>query len=178
MENASKALLMAGGVLVAIMIISLAMYLFANFGGTSSQIHDNIESNQISQFNSQFTSYVGQVGVTIHDVMAMASLASQNNISNQLPKRNDPSQVTGNDNYITVILAKGATSETLEYGYVNGTQAQQDANIKTMQENYNEKIEDEVNLIGVSYDSLPTYNVTAEISETTRRVYRVICTQN
>ena len=66
MENASKALLMAGGVLLGILILSLGVYLFTSFGGTSSRIHDNIEENQIAQFNSQFTKYVGNENVTIH----------------------------------------------------------------------------------------------------------------
>lgn len=33
MENASKALIMAGGVLIGILILSLAVYLFIDFGG-------------------------------------------------------------------------------------------------------------------------------------------------
>ena len=32
MENASKALLMAAGVLIGVLILSLAVYLFENFG--------------------------------------------------------------------------------------------------------------------------------------------------
>ena len=79
MENASKALLMAAGVLIGLMIFSLAAYLFTQFGGTSAQIHENIETSQIEEFNSQFTSYQVQDQVTIHDIVSMANLATQNN---------------------------------------------------------------------------------------------------
>lgn len=112
MENASKALLMAAGVLMGMMILSLAVYLFANFGGTSSQIHDNAETNQLNQFNSQFISYVGKDNVTIHDVISMANLATQNNQNYEFARRS-VGQVTGNDNYIQVLL-NGAR---IEYGF-------------------------------------------------------------
>ena len=39
MENASKALIMAGGVLIGVLIISLAVYLFVSFGQTSAEIN-------------------------------------------------------------------------------------------------------------------------------------------
>ena len=34
MENASKALIMAGGMLIGIIILSIGVYLFSVFGGT------------------------------------------------------------------------------------------------------------------------------------------------
>ena len=55
MENASKALIMAGGVLIGILIISLAVYLFADFGSTSAQINAQNSQKQITEFNSKFT---------------------------------------------------------------------------------------------------------------------------
>ena len=42
MENASKALLMAGGVLIGLLIIALAVYLFTSFGTTSAEVNRNI----------------------------------------------------------------------------------------------------------------------------------------
>ena len=39
MENASKALLMAAEVLIGLLILSLAVYLFADFGSTSAEIN-------------------------------------------------------------------------------------------------------------------------------------------
>ena len=43
MENASKALIMAASVLIGIMILSLAVYLFATFGASSAQMHEQIQ---------------------------------------------------------------------------------------------------------------------------------------
>ena len=63
MENASKALIMAGGVLIGVLIISLAVYLFVSFGQTSAEINSQNAQKQISQFNSQFTSYEGNINL-------------------------------------------------------------------------------------------------------------------
>ena len=57
MENASKALIMAAGVLIGVLIISLAVYLFVSFGKTSEGIHTQNAKKQIDQFNAKFTSY-------------------------------------------------------------------------------------------------------------------------
>ena len=158
MENASKALLMAAGVLIGILIISLGVYLFANFGGTSSQIHANIEQNQIEQFNSQFTTYVGKDNVTIHDVISMANLATQNNQNYEFTKQDS----TGNNNYIAVLL----NGTSIEYGYGTDT--------SVIEEKYNQMNSQQVNSIN-STTGITYYNVQVETSIVTQRVYRVIC---
>ena len=164
MENASKALLMAAGVLLGLMIISLAVLLFTNFGGTSSQIHDNIEQNQISQFNSQFTQYIGKNNVTIYDVISMANLATENNKYYEFSRT--ANMPTGNDNYITVIL----DGTRIEYGT-------EETNENITNE-YNSIIADRVSQISESNINLPTYDVQVQISDVTRRVFVVTCTQN
>lgn len=166
MENASKALLMAGGVLLAIMVLSLGILLFTSFGGTSSQIHDNIEGNQTTQFNSQFTSYVGKDNVTIHDVVSMAKLATQNNQNYEFAHR-APANVTGNDRYISVLC----NNVSIELGYIE-TQTV-DQRKKQVETHFNDLISNELNL--VTGNGLPKYNVQVQISDVTKRVYKVIC---
>lgn len=85
MENASKALIMAGGVLIGILIISLAVYLFTDFGSTSAQINAQNSQKQITEFNSKFTSYEGYKDkdgkwkITIYDIITLAGYAKENN---------------------------------------------------------------------------------------------------
>lgn len=85
MENASKALLMAGGVLIGILILSLAAYLFVDFGSTSAEVHKQNEEKQIAEFNSKFTSYEGYKDkdgnwqITIYDIISLAGYAKENN---------------------------------------------------------------------------------------------------
>ena len=161
MENASKALLMAGGVLLGILILSLAVYLFSNFGGASSRIHDNIEENQTAQFNSQFTKYVGNENVTIHDVVTMANLATENNKYYEMPKRG--SIASGSDNYITVLL----DGIQIEYGYGNSQ--------SEITQRYNNLLSAQVDDITATSSELKKYNVQVETSDITKRVYIVRC---
>lgn len=58
MENASKALIIAGSILIAIMIISLGIVIFNNFGGTAKKMA-NMDKQEIAAFNSKITPYVG-----------------------------------------------------------------------------------------------------------------------
>ena len=79
MENASKALIMAASVLIGIMILSLAVYLFTTFGATSAELHKQIQTDRVNQFNTQFTVYQNRSDLTIYDVITVANLAKDNN---------------------------------------------------------------------------------------------------
>lgn len=97
MENASKALLMAGGVLIGILIMTLAVFLFADFGTTSAKINEQNAEKQLIQFNSKFTSYEAKNGLTIYDVITVAGYARENNLYYE------------NDNQYKIIVILGTT---------------------------------------------------------------------
>ena len=105
MENASKALIMAAGVLIGVLILSLAVYLFTSFGSTSAQINEQNAQKQVEQFNMKFTSYLKKEGLTIYDVITVAGYANENN---KYYEDND-------ENKVTVYLVKGnvSTEETI-----------------------------------------------------------------
>ena len=80
MENASNALIMAGGILIGVLILSLAVYLFADFGSTSAEINKKTEEQQLVQFNSKFTTYeTNEKKWTVYDVITAAGYARENN---------------------------------------------------------------------------------------------------
>ena len=85
MENASKALIMAGGILIGLLIISLAVYLFVDFGKTAADINDQNAAQQVTEFNSRFTKYEsykddeGNWKTTIYDIISLAGYAKENN---------------------------------------------------------------------------------------------------
>ena len=165
MENASKALLMAAGVLIGILILSLAVYLFTYFGSASAEIHKQNEENQINQFNSKFTSYAKKEGVTIYDVITVANLATENNIKYEFDKRTGTS--TQNDNYICVKLKNNqyATHTRIEFG-VNSTS-------KNITDTYNEIIAKDIQNMHITSDinksDLNQYDCKVNISEITRK---------
>ena len=97
MENASKALIIAAEVLIAVMIMSVGVYLFNRYAAFSEEEYKKIESTQIAQFNNQFLKYTGSktvkisgsekvipVEVTIHDIVSLANLAKMYNEQNDL----------------------------------------------------------------------------------------------
>lgn len=144
MENATKALIMAAGVLMGIVILSLAVYEFTSFGISSKEIHKANEETRLNEFNSQFTKYEGKDDVTIYDVITVANLAKENNSYYEfLPRSLD--QNTGKDLYISVILD-------------NNSIENQD------QSTYKSKIDSEYN---------SKYTCVATISNDTGRVYKV-----
>ena len=57
MENASQALFMAAGVLIAIMVISIGVYLFSSASRIAESYETTMSSNEIQQFNSKFEKY-------------------------------------------------------------------------------------------------------------------------
>ena len=79
MENASNALIMAAGVLIGVLILSLAIFLITDFGQTSSEINRRITDQQLVEFNANFTSYEGKEGLTIYDIVSVAGFARENN---------------------------------------------------------------------------------------------------
>ena len=79
MENASKALIMAGGILIGVLLISLAVYLFIDFGSTSAEINAQNAQKQLTEFNSKFTSYQNYENITIYDIITLAGYAKENN---------------------------------------------------------------------------------------------------
>lgn len=87
MENASKALLMAAGVLVGVLLLSLAVYLFTIFGNFGSEMTTQMNEKNLSEFNAQFTKYESyqdengkwQNLCRAQDVVTIANLAKENN---------------------------------------------------------------------------------------------------
>ena len=59
MENASKAFILAGSILIAIMLVSLGVLLFNNMGGAAKE-SVNMDQQEISNFNSKITPYFGK----------------------------------------------------------------------------------------------------------------------
>lgn len=79
MENASKALIMAAGILIGVIIITIGVYVFINFGDTSKEIQKQIDARVLAEFNNNFTKYEGSNEITIHDILSLANFAKENN---------------------------------------------------------------------------------------------------
>lgn len=75
MENTSKALLIAGAILLAILLISIGIYVYNNYGQlaiakTSSTVNEMI----ITRFNNEYLMYEGtQKGTNVKNLLQCAS---------------------------------------------------------------------------------------------------------
>lgn len=144
MENASNALLIAGGVLIGVLILSLAVYLFADFGAKSADINQRTTEQQLTQFNSKFTVYESaEAKWTIYDIVTVAGYAHENN---KYYTDTDSSGKVNNTyfekNYkisVNIVGSKGKTNDI------------QDSIVS--QNNYNKMIQDEP----INEKGLPKY---------------------
>ena len=75
MENAAKALLIAGGVLIAILLLTLFSYLYTRMGESTSRIYEQMAETEINEFNQQFWNYNGLKDLSIQDVASVINLA-------------------------------------------------------------------------------------------------------
>ena len=77
MENASKALLMAGGILIGVLILALMVTLFISSQDITKTYEETKQSEAVQQFNVNFTKYLGQ-NLTIHQVVTICNFAYNN----------------------------------------------------------------------------------------------------
>lgn len=95
MEDAVKALLIAAGVMIAIMVVSLGITLGTSLSQYSDNAQEQIEENALQSFNGQFLKFVNcsstpnskpEFTLTIHDVITAANIAYENNKNYELDR--------------------------------------------------------------------------------------------
>ena len=84
MENASKALLIAGGVLIAILLLSLFAYITRQMGDSTAGIYSMLNQHEISEFNQQFINFEDR-DLTAQDVATLINLARDSNEKAKFP---------------------------------------------------------------------------------------------
>ena len=80
MENASKALIIAGAILVSILIIGLGMTLYNNAAGTVNRA--NLDSTAVQQYNAEFVAYDQTDNVKGSNVRALITNVLTHNRAN------------------------------------------------------------------------------------------------
>ena len=103
MENTANALLIAAGVLIGILIISLGVYLANILGGYAADTQNQIDRNTVAQFNNEFLKYDGLKDLTVQDIVTVKNYALENNRedSNYNPANN---RANLNNDYVDVYV--------------------------------------------------------------------------
>lgn len=120
MENASKALIIAGAILLAILLISLGIMIF-------NQAQDTVNNSGMSQaeitaFNNKFLKYEGkQKGSVVKSLIneVIASNADSNNANRQIKFRKNADEV----DTINTSLINTTNSYEIRLEYNNGVVA-------------------------------------------------------
>ena len=79
MENATKALLIAGGVLISIIILTIGITLYSIFSNQAKEYNQIISTTEIQKFNSKFDVYVGREDITAQEIVSVVNLAKEHN---------------------------------------------------------------------------------------------------
>lgn len=82
MENASNALLIGGGILIAMLILSIGVYLFTNYSDLSASYERTMETTEIQKFNEKFLKFEGRQDITIQEIVSLANFAREYNKEN------------------------------------------------------------------------------------------------
>ena len=67
MENASKALLMAGAILLAILIIAIGMFIYNSAQSTINNSMQSMSTQEVQAFNNEFNNIEGETKYKLSD---------------------------------------------------------------------------------------------------------------
>lgn len=81
MENASKALLFAAGILIAIILISVAVYIVGMANNATSGVASTMTDMELSSFNSRFTTYEG-TSIAGSQIKQLVEVVNGSNVQN------------------------------------------------------------------------------------------------
>lgn len=79
MENVSKALIIAGEVLIAVLVLSLAMVVIVKFGKFSANTNKRLFENELNDFNNKFYAFNGRINITADEIASLINYAKENN---------------------------------------------------------------------------------------------------
>ena len=119
MENASKALLIAGGILITMIILTIGVTLYSMYSNQSKEYNQIITTTEIQKFNSKFDVYVGRTDITAQEVASVVNLAKEYGDAVKIIIQNKSySQETyiTSEKFVTKFLYSQFSCEDPEYG--------------------------------------------------------------
>ena len=78
MENATKALIIAGSILIAILLITFGVTTFNSTRGTTESVKGTMDATEIATFNNKFAGYVGK-NINAAKVRSLVNVIISNN---------------------------------------------------------------------------------------------------
>lgn len=78
MENATKALLLAGGILLGILVITAGVILYNNLNNNNRIYNSERETTKLQQINVKFEAFIGRDDITIHEIISLYNYIEDN----------------------------------------------------------------------------------------------------
>lgn len=130
MENASKALLIAGAILIAILLIAIGMMVFNSANGVIDTAASGMSDNEKEMHNKKFTVYAGmRSGSTVKSLLDVIEENNSNSQNHKFERirfyDKDKTMMTGGGSDITsayLDTIENSLSNTATYEIVFGDQ--------------------------------------------------------
>ncbi len=116
MDNASKALIMAGAILISIAIVGVGVYIFSTTSSVSDSVGASMDAYAANQLNSQLRAYEGKKikGSTVKDFLALVeSFNSNNAFPEEIEAGGGSVSTIANNEFYTISLGVS------DNGYIN-----------------------------------------------------------
>ena len=116
MENASQALIIAGSILIAMLVLSVGVYLVSSYSQVGTAYEERQTSTELSAFNSRFFEFEGRTDITAQEIITLKKYIEDYN--------------TENDPDITLTCNPNINND-IEFLKSNSTKNDSDGKIKT-----------------------------------------------
>lgn len=121
MENASKALLIAGAILIVILLIAVGMMVYQGAQGSINKAIGSMSSTEKDIHNKQFESYMGQKvsGSNVKSLLSkiITNNADENNVAVEVYEGTDKKSA---DSLMNSITTAASTTYKVESKYSDG----------------------------------------------------------
>ena len=79
MDNASKALIIAGEILIGMLIIGIISYILLTMGKTAQSYDEHISQVEIDRINSYFAKFQSRTDITANEIVSAVNYAKEQN---------------------------------------------------------------------------------------------------
>lgn len=126
MENATKALTFAGGILITMIVISIFYFSFKQSTETIGGVQEDTTQKELKDFNASFEAYDKKVMYGI-DIVTVINKAIDNNKKYKVEYLDRPKDTDYVDYYVNVVFTYEGKTYSLKdmYTYANTSQKQE-----------------------------------------------------
>lgn len=82
MENASQALIIAGTILIAMMVLGVGVYLVSNYSRVGESYEETRITAEIAKFNTNFTKFINRTDITAQEIITLKNFAQNYDTNN------------------------------------------------------------------------------------------------